>query len=57
MPGVLRNLAEHKIDINTEAKPVKQHLRRLSSDKKAAIKKEVTKLLVAGFVREILHPD
>jgi hypothetical protein len=57
MPGVPRSLAEHKIDINTGAKPVKQHLRRFSSDKKAAIKKEITKLLAAGFIREILHPD
>jgi hypothetical protein len=26
-------------------------------DKKVAIKKEITKLLAAGFIREILHPD
>ena len=24
---------------------------------KAAIKKEITKLMAAGFIREILHPD
>jgi hypothetical protein len=28
-----------------------------SPDKKAAIKKEITKLLAAGFIREILHPN
>jgi hypothetical protein len=32
-------------------------LRRFSLDKKEAIKKEITKLMVAGFIREILHPD
>ena len=29
----------------------------VSPDKKAAIKKKITKLLAAGFIREILHPD
>jgi hypothetical protein len=57
MPGVLRKLAEHRIDINEGSKPIKQRLRRFSLDKKAAIKKEITKLMTAGFIREILHPD
>ena len=57
MPGVPRELAEHRIDVNENSKPVKQRLRRFSPDKKAAIKKEITKLMAAGFIREILHPD
>jgi hypothetical protein len=57
MPGVLRELAEHRIDVNKGSKPIKQWLRRFSLDKKEAIKKEITKLMVAGFIREILHPD
>jgi hypothetical protein len=57
MPGVLRKLAEHRIDINEGSKPIKQRLRRFSLDKKAAIKKEITKLMTAVFIREILHPD
>jgi len=57
MLGVPRELVEHKLDLNPSSKPVKQRLRRFSSDKKAAIKKEITKLLVVGFIREILHPD
>jgi hypothetical protein len=57
MPSVSRELAEHRMDLNPSSKLVKQHLRRFSPDKKAAIKKEITKLLVAGFIREILHPD
>ena len=32
-------------------------LRRFSPDKKVAIKKEITKLMAAEFIREILHPD
>jgi hypothetical protein len=57
MLGVLRELAEHRIDINESSKPVKQRLRCFSPDKKATIKKEIVKLMVAGFIREILHPD
>jgi len=57
MLGVPRELAEHKLDLNLGSKPVKQHLRRFSPDKKATIKKEITKLLAIGFIREILHPN
>ena len=57
MPGVPRELAEHRIDVNKSSKPIKQRLRRFSPDKKATIKKEITKLMAAGFIREILHLD
>ena len=36
---------------------MKQRLRRFSPDKKAAIKKEITKIMAAGFIREIFHPE
>ena len=57
MPGVPRKLAKHIIDVNKGSKPIKQKLRRFPPDRKAAIKKEITKLMAAGFIREILHPD
>ena len=57
MPGVLRELAEHKLDLNPGSKLAKQRLWWFSLDTKAVIKKEITKLLAAGFIREILHPD
>jgi hypothetical protein len=57
MPGVPRKLAEHRIDLHEGSKPIKQQLRRFTPNKKAAIKKKITKLLAAGFIREILHPD
>jgi hypothetical protein len=41
MPGVPRELVEHRIDVNEGSKPIKQWLRRFSSDKKEAIKKEI----------------
>jgi hypothetical protein len=57
MPGVPRELAEHKINVNEGSKPINQWLRTFSPDKKEAIKKEITKLMTARFIREILHPD
>jgi hypothetical protein len=57
MPGVPRELDEHIIDVNEGSMPVKQRLRRFSPDKKIMIKKEIAKLMTAGFIREILHPN
>jgi hypothetical protein len=57
MPGVPRELTEHRIDVNEGSKPIKQRLRRFSPDKKKAIKKKIMKLMAARFIREILHPD
>jgi hypothetical protein len=57
MPGVPRELAKHRININEGSKPIRQRLRRFSPDKKDAIKKEITKLMAAGFIREIIHLD
>jgi hypothetical protein len=57
MLGFLRELAEHRINVNEGSKPIKQWLRRFSPDKKVAIKKEITKLIATEFIREILHLD
>jgi hypothetical protein len=56
MPGVLRELAEHRLEVNKTARPIKQKLRRFAKDRKQAIEVEVCKLLVAGFIRECQHP-
>jgi hypothetical protein len=57
MIGVSKELAEHRINVNEGSKPMKQRLWCFSPDKKAAIKKEIAKLMAAGFIREILYPD
>ena len=38
-------------------KPVKQTLRRFSEPKRQAMGEELAKLIEAGFIREIKHPD
>jgi hypothetical protein len=56
MPGVPRELAEHRLEVNKTARPIKQKLRRFAKDRKQAIEVEVCKLLVAGFIRECQQP-
>ena len=45
------------MDVNEKAWPVKQRLRRFAQDRKEAIRVEVTRLLAAGFIREVTHPE
>src|SRR4051812_24035468 len=57
MPGVPRRLAEHSLNIQKGFKPVKQTLQRFSEPKRQAMGEELAKLLEAGFIRDIKHPD
>jgi hypothetical protein len=53
MPGVPRELVEHRLNIDPKAKPVKQPLRRFYELKRKAIASELHRLKNAGFIREI----
>ena len=57
MPGIPREEAEHSMDLNKKARSVKQRLRRFIQDWKEAIRVKVTRLLAAGFIREVTHPE
>nr|AAR96234.1 putative polyprotein [Oryza sativa Japonica Group]ABF96264.1 retrotransposon protein, putative, Ty3-gypsy subclass [Oryza sativa Japonica Group] len=57
MPGIPREVIEHSLHVKEDAKPIKQRLRRFAQDRKDAIKEELTKLLAAGFIKEVHHPD
>jgi hypothetical protein len=57
MPGIPRDVAEHSLDIRAGARPVKQHLRRFDEEKRRAIGEEVHKLMAAGFIKEVFHPE
>ena len=52
-----RELAEHSLNVRKDAKPVKQPLRRFAEDRRKIIGEEVTKLLVSGFIAEVLHTE
>ena len=55
--GILREVTEHALKIKPGSKPVKQRLRRFNTRKRRAIGKEIVKLLVAGFIQDVWHPE
>ena len=57
MPGIPWEVAEHALKIHLGSKPVKQCLRRFDEGKHMSIGEEITKLLVAGFIKEVYHPE
>jgi hypothetical protein len=57
MPGVPRELIEHSLNVHAQAVPKKQRLRRFAQHKREAIKWEIAKLLAAGFIKEVIHPE
>jgi hypothetical protein len=57
MPGVPRRLIEHSLNVDPKDTPKRQHLRRFIDDPWEAIKKELAKLLAAGFICEVFHTE
>jgi len=57
MLGIPREISEHSLRIQANAKPVKQRLRRFDDERHRAIEEEIAKLLDVSFIREILHLD
>ena len=57
MLDILREVIEHTLKIRPGSKPVKQRLCRFDKGKRWAIGEEIMKLLVAGFIREVYHPE
>jgi hypothetical protein len=57
MPGMPKKLIEHCPKVDSKAIPKKQQLQRFAPDEREAIKKEVAKLLAAGFIKDVYHPE
>ena len=55
-PGVLRELAEHNLNVDPHMKPIKQFLRGFNDERRKAIGEEIARLLTAGFIVEVFHP-
>ena len=49
-------MIEHALKVDPKATPKKQRLWRFCPDKREAIKKELAKLLAAGFIKEVYNP-
>jgi hypothetical protein len=45
------------LDIWAGSKLVRQRLRRFNEEKRRAIGEEIHKLLAAGFIKEVFHPE
>jgi hypothetical protein len=56
MPGIPREVIEHKLGIDLAFKPIKQKERRYTPDRRETIRLEVNKLLEARFIRPVDYP-
>jgi len=57
MLGIPREVAEDSLEIRAGSKLVKQRLRRFNEEKRKIIGEEIHKLLTAGFMKEVHHPN
>jgi hypothetical protein len=55
--GVSREVIEHKLQVNPNAKPKKQKLYKISEEKIEVAKAKVQSLLDARFIREVTYPQ
>jgi hypothetical protein len=56
MPGILREVAEHSLDILHHSRAMQQRLRRFDEERRRAIGVELRKLLESGVIKEVFHP-
>ncbi len=57
MPGVPREVIEHCHAVQPVVQPIQQKVRRQAPERQAFIREEVMRLLEAGFIREVIHPE
>ncbi|XP_014511473.1 uncharacterized protein LOC106770166 [Vigna radiata var. radiata] len=55
MPGIHPSIMSHRLSLFREARPIAQKKRKMGEEKRKAVREEVRKLQVAGFVREITY--
>jgi hypothetical protein len=46
-----------QIEVYPQGRPIRQKLRRFTPDKREAIHAKLARLVAAGFIREVLHPE
>jgi hypothetical protein len=57
MPGIPREVIEHKLGIDPAFKPIKQKENRYTPKRRETIQIEVNKLLEVGFIRPVDYPS
>ena len=50
-------MIEHHLAVSPDARPIRQKVRRQALERQDVIRLEIDKLLRAGFIREVHHPD
>lgn len=53
MPRITRDIITHELKINVSIQPITQKQRPMSEEKAMGIRKDVEKLIIAHFVKEI----
>ena len=57
MPEIPREVIEHNLRIYPDATPLRQRPRKKFVERQNFIREEVRKLLHAGFIEEVHHPE
>ena len=57
MPGIDPSIIVHRLNVDPAHKPVIQKHQRFNSERYTTINKEVEKLLIAKFIREVHYPE
>jgi hypothetical protein len=57
MPGITREVAEHKLRIRPGSKPMHQRLRHFDDERHKTIGGEIAKVLAASLIKEVYHSD
>ncbi|GJW88819.1 reverse transcriptase domain-containing protein [Tanacetum coccineum] len=57
MIGVLRHIAEHRLNVREGCSPVRQKKRGQAADRNQTIQEEVGKLVEAGIIKEVHYHD
>jgi hypothetical protein len=57
MPGIPREVIEHKLSIDLSYNPFKQKERRYTLERHETIRQVVNRLLEAGFIRPVDYPS
>jgi hypothetical protein len=57
MPGIPKEMIEHKLGIDPSYKPIRQKERRYTPERRGTIRQEVNKLLEVRFIRLVDYPS
>jgi hypothetical protein len=57
MPGIPREVIDHKLEIDPPFKPIKQNERRYTLERCETIRQEVNRLLEDEFMRPVNYPS